>query len=95
MIVASPESFRGWIAYDERPRPEGTPDSGQWRKMGAHNLSRISAVPPGRGHILLPIPGTSYLATFIQSLRDKKSDVLLQRPANGEWRPGGTACEYS
>jgi hypothetical protein len=87
--------FIAWIAYEERPRPGGTPDSGQAGKIGAHNLPRISAIPSGRGHILLPIPGTSYLATFIQSLRDKKSGVLSQRPANGEWRPGGTACEYS
>src|SRR6201982_2903196 len=28
-------------------------------------------VPPGTGPYFLPIRGTSYLATFIQSLRDK------------------------
>jgi hypothetical protein len=37
--------------------------------------------PAGTGPYFLPIPGTSYLATFIQSLRDKNPGVLLQRPA--------------
>jgi hypothetical protein len=49
MIVA--RQLIAWIAYEERPRPGGTPDSGQAGKIGAHNLPRISAVPSGRSPI--------------------------------------------